>query len=173
MLFDVEEIAIHGGSLRYYAQRSDTGNKEISQNISDIQDKEIKAGITSLNFYKGFQFQAETIKAGFLTFLLHQKSIGKKVAAYGAAAKGNTMLNFCGLRPDLIHFIVDKNPAKQNMLAPGSRIPVVDESYLREEMPDYIVILPWNLQEEIKEQLSYVAEWGGRFVVAIPELKVL
>ena len=173
MLFDVEEIAIHGGSLRYYAQRSDTGNKEISQNISDIQDKEIKAGITSLNFYKGFQFQAETIKAGFLKFLLHQKSIGKKVAAYGAAAKGNTMLNFCGLRPDLIHFIVDKNPAKQNMLAPGSRIPVVDESYLREEMPDYIVILPWNLQEEIKEQLSYVAEWGGRFVVAIPELKVL
>ncbi len=172
-LFDVEEIPIHGGSLRYYAQRSDTGNKGISKNVVDIQVKEIKAGMTSLDFYQGFQFQAEAIKAEFLTFLLHQKSIGKKVVAYGAAAKGNTMLNFCGLRPDLVQFIVDKNPAKQNMLAPGSRIPVVSEQRLREEKPDYIVILPWNIKEEIKEQLSYVTEWGCKFVVAIPELKIL
>lgn len=172
-LFDVEEIPIHGGSLRYYAQRSDTGNKAISKNIIEFKVKEIKAGLTSLDFYQGFQSQAEAIKFDFLTFLLHQKSNGKKVAAYGAAAKGNTMLNFCGLRSDLIEFIVDKNPAKQNMLAPGSRIPVVSEQRLREKKPDYVVILPWNLQEEIKQQLSYVAEWKCKFVVAIPRLRVL
>jgi len=172
-LFDVEEIPIHGGSLRYFAQRSDTGNKHISKNVADMQEKEFKAGMTSLDFYQGFQCQAEEIKDEFLKFLLDQKLVGKKVAAYGAAAKGNTMLNFCGLRSDLVKFIVDKNPAKQNMLAPGSRIPVFGEQTLREEKPDYLVILPWNLKEEVKEQLSYVEEWGCKFIVVIPRLTVI
>ena len=172
-LFDVEEIPIHGGSLRYYAQRTDTGNRDISERVLKIKEKEIEAGMAGIDFYKGFQIRIEKIKLEFLAFLLHQKSIGKTVAAYGAAAKGNTMLNFCGIKSDLVEFIVDKNPSKQNTLAPGSRVPIVTESYLKEKKPDFIVILPWNLKVEIVEQLKYVKSWGGKLVVTTPDLEIL
>lgn len=172
-LFDVKELSVHGGSLRYFAQRSDTGTRPISANVRKMQEKEDIAGMRKIDFYKGFQTKAEFIKAKFLLFLLDQKLKGKTVVAYGAAAKGNTMLNFCGVRSDLLAYIVDKNPSKQGMFTPGSRIPVVKEQLLEVKKPDFIVILPWNLKEEIKEQLSYVTGWGCKFVVIIPELRIL
>ena len=172
-LFDIEELPIHGGSIRYYAQRSDTGKRSITKNIDFLLKKEDEAGMKALDFYQDFQSEAELIKTNFLNFLLDKKLKGKKVVAYGAAAKGNTMLNFCEVTQDLLEFIVDKNPAKQNMFTPGSRIPVVSEEMLINNKPDYIVILPWNLTDEIKNQLSYVSEWGCKFVVAIPEMKII
>lgn len=171
-LFDVEELSTHGGSLRYYAQRSETGKRPISNNLKKIQEKEDLVGIRDLKFYKDFQKQADSIKMKFLFFLLNQKAKGKTVAAYGAAAKGNTMLNFCGIKNDLLEYIVDKNPIKQGKFSPGSRIPIVNEQVLLETKPDFIVILPWNLKEEICKQLSYVYDWGCKFVVVIPDLKI-
>jgi 2-polyprenyl-3-methyl-5-hydroxy-6-metoxy-1,4-benzoquinol methylase len=170
-LFDVEELPVHGGSLRYYAQRSDTGQKLISDNVRYLQEKENKAGMKHINFYQGFQASAELIKINFLAFLIEQKSKGNTVVAYGAAAKGNTMLNFCGVKQDLIKFIVDKNPAKQGKYMPGSRIPIKEEKYIRESKPDYIVILPWNLKKEVIQQLNYIREWGGQFVITTPEME--
>jgi SAM-dependent methyltransferase len=172
-LFDVEELQIHGGSLRYYAQRSDTGQKMISDNVKYLQKKEDKAGMKNIDFYKGFQAEAELIKFNFLAFLIDQKSKGNTVIAYGAAAKGNTMLNFCGVRQDLLKFVVDKNPAKQGKYMPGSRIPIKSEKYIRNFKPDYIVILPWNLKKEVIQQLDYIREWGGKFVVVVPKLEII
>ena len=172
-VFDVEELSTHGGSLRVYAQRSELGKHKISSAVISLQEKENKLGMSDINFYHGFQDKIEQVKNDFLSFLLEAKRNGKKVVGYGSAAKGNTMMNFGGIRQDLISYVVDKNPAKQNMYAPGSRIPVVSEQILQDEKPDYIVILPWNLKEEIQDQLNYVLEWGCKFVVVIPELKIL
>ena len=171
-VFDVESLATHGGSLRVFAQRSDTGKRERSAAVGDLLGQEAKAGLTASDVFHAFQQQAQHCKNGLLRFLLEAKAEGKSVAAYGAAAKGNTMLNFAGVRPDLIEFVVDRNPAKQGKFMPGSRIPIVAESCLREQKPDYVVILPWNLQGEIAEQLLYVTDWGGTFVTAIPEVRV-
>jgi hypothetical protein len=123
-------------------------------------------------YYSGFQAQAETVKNAFLAFLLECRRDGRRVAAYGAAAKGNTLLNFAGVRADLLPFVVDASPHKQGRFLPGSRIPVVAESRLRETRPDFVVILPWNLRDEIAAQLAYIGEWGGRFVTAVPGLDV-
>jgi len=172
-LFDVEEITIHGGSLRYFAQRSDTGKRLVTNNVRYLQEKENKAGMSNIDFYRGFQSEAENIKINFLAFLIDQKLKGKIVAAYGAAAKGNTMLNFCGVTQDLIKFVVDKNPSKQGKFLPGSRIPIKDEKYIKEAKPDYVVILPWNLKNEIASQLSYIREWNGKFVITTPAMEFL
>ena len=172
-LFDVEEITIHGGSLRYFAQRSDTGKRLVTNNVRLLQEKENKAGMSNIDFYRGFQSEAENIKINFLAFLIDQKLKGKIVAAYGAAAKGNTMLNFCGVTQDLIKFVVDKNPSKQGKFLPGSRIPIKDEKYIKEAKPDYVVILPWNLKNEIASQLSYIREWNGKFVITTPAMEFL
>jgi len=172
-LFDVEEITIHGGSLRYFAQRSDTGKRLVTNNVRYLQEKENKAGMSNIDFYRGFQSEAENIKINFLAFLIDQKLKGKIVAAYGAAAKGNTMLNFCGVNQDLIKFVVDKNPSKQGKFLPGSRIPIKDEKYIKEAKPDYVVILPWNLKNEIASQLSYIREWNGKFVITTPAMEFL
>ncbi|MEK1928746.1 MAG: methyltransferase C-terminal domain-containing protein, partial [Pararhizobium sp.] len=123
-------------------------------------------------FYSGFQTAAENVRDGFVSFLVESRRAGLKVAAYGAAAKGNTLLNFAGIKPNLLSFVVDKNPAKQGTLLPGSRIPVVTEDVLKAEKPERVVILPWNLQAEIKQQLSYISDWGGKFVTAVPKLTV-
>lgn len=173
VVFDVEELPTHGGSLRIYAKHQEDESKQISPNVSNLLTKEMEAGINSLAFYESFTRQAEQVKIDFLRFLLDQKGKGKKVAAYGAAAKGNTLLNFCGVKNDFIDFVVDANPAKQNRYLPASHIPVKDESYLKQQKPDYVLILPWNLKEEILSQLSYIREWGGQFVVPIPSLQVL
>jgi 2-polyprenyl-3-methyl-5-hydroxy-6-metoxy-1,4-benzoquinol methylase len=170
-VFDVQELPTHGGSLRVFAARSDTGKHPRTKAVDELLAREAKFGIGSRDCYAGFQARAERVKNDFLQFLLESRRSNRRVAAYGAAAKGNTLLNFAGVRSDLVSFVVDRNPAKQGKFLPGSRIPIVDEAHLRAMKPDVIVILPWNLRQEIVQQLHYVSEWGGRFVTAIPELQ--
>ena len=172
-VFDVEELSTHGGSLRVFAQRTNTGAHAITPRVAEMLTREDAAGMTTPGYYAGFQVRADKIKNDFLAFLIEAKKTGKKVAAYGAAAKGNTLLNYAGVRPDLLPWVIDRNPSKQGKYLPGSRIPIVDEERLREEHPDYIVILPWNLREEVMAQLNYIRAWGGRFVTAVPELRVV
>ncbi len=172
-VFDVEELDTHGGSLRVFAQRTDAGKHPISEKVIELLDREAAAGMNRTSYYQGFQEQANKVKNDFLAFLLEAKRQGKAVAAYGAAAKGNTLLNYAGIRPDLLPYVVDKNPNKQGKYLPGSRIPIVAETHLRNKRPDYVVILPWNLKTEIMEQLSYILDWGGVFVTAVPELKII
>ena len=171
-IFDTEEHPTHGGSLRVFAQRSTTGKRLKSHNVAVLLQKEIDAGMNSSIYYTGFQANIDTVKNEFLAFLLEAKKQGKSVAGYGAAAKGNTLLNYAGVRPDLISFIVDRNPAKQGKFMPGSRIPIVDENYLLTHKPDYVIILPWNLKSEIMFQLEYIRNWEGCFVTAVPHLEI-
>lgn len=172
-VFDVEEHPTHGGSLRVFAQRIDTGQHALSPHVADLLQREALAGIATAAFYAGFQASANRVKDEFVAFLIEAKRAGKSVAAYGAAAKGNTLMNYAGVRGDLIKFVVDRNPAKQGKYMPGSRIPIVSEDHLAAARPDHVVILPWNLKAEVVQQLAYVRDWGGRFVVAVPELTVL
>lgn len=172
-LFDVEELPTHGGSLRIYACHEGDGSKAVSARATALLDMEKQAGMNGLGFYEGFQHKAQMVKLDMVSFLVEQKRDGKKVAAYGAAAKGNTLLNYCGIKNDLIGFVVDANPNKQGKWLPASHIPVVHENHLRESKPDYVVILPWNLKEEILTQLSYITEWGGKFVIPIPHLQII
>ena len=169
-VFDVVELPTHGGSLRVFAQRTDTGTQVINDSVTLMLQQEESAGMRTTEYYIGFQACAEKVKDDFLTFLIEAKRQGKTVAAYGAAAKGNTLMNFAGIRPDLIRFVVDKNPAKQGKFMPGSRIPVVGENIICEYEPHYVCILPWNLKGEIMHQLEYIREWGGIFVTAVPVL---
>lgn len=171
-VFDVEEHPTHGGSLRVFAQRSDTGQQAQSERVGELLQRESMAGMRSADCYAGFQAKTDKVKDDFLTFLLEAKRQGKRVAAYGAAAKGNTLLNYAGIRSDLISFVVDRNPAKQGKYMPGSRIPITDEQRLKDAKPDYVVILPWNLKEEVMSQLGYVRDWGGSFVTAVPSLRI-
>lgn len=171
-VFDVEELPTHGGSLRVFAQRSDTGVLPKESAVENMLYREMTAGMDSAAFYAGFQKRADALKNYLLTFLLEAAHTGKRVAGYGAAAKGNTLLNYSGVRPDLIAYVVDRNPAKQGKWLPGSRIPVVAEDRLRMDRPDYVLILPWNLKDEVVAQLDYIREWGGRFVTAVPSLRV-
>jgi len=172
-IFDVQELPTHGGSLRVFAQRSDTGQRSVSPSVERVLAAEVSNGLQSDSMCRGFQRKSEVVKNDFLEFLLLAKKQGKKVAAYGAAAKGNTLMNYAGVKSDLISFVVDKNPAKQGKYMPGSRIPIVAEDALKKFQPDYIVILPWNIKQEVRTQLSYVREWGGKFVTAVPKLEVL
>ncbi len=172
-IFDVEEIPTHGGSLRIFAGHSGNSSIEVSENVKNLLDKEKLTGLMNLDYYLDFQPKVEKIKTDLLTFLIEQKRKGKKVAAYGAAAKGNTLLNYCGVKKDLIKFVVDASPHKQNMFLPASHIPIVDESFIKNEKPDFVIILPWNIKDEIIEQINYIKDWNGQTVVAVPELKVL
>ena len=172
-IFDVEEQPTHGGSLRVFAQSKDTGQQARCERVDELLQREAQAGILGADYYSGFQANTDQVKNDFLAFLLEAKRQGKTVAAYGAAAKGNTLINYAGIRPDLIPFVVDRNPAKQGKYMPGSRIPIVDEPLLRQEKPDYVVILPWNLKDEVMQQLEYIRAWGGSFVTAVPELRIV
>ena len=171
-IFDVEEHPTHGGSLRVFAQRADTGRRPQSSTVDQLLEREAAAGVTDARYYAGFQRKTDKVKDDFLGFLRDAKRRGKSVAAYGAAAKGNTLMNYAGVQPDLISFVADRNPAKQKKYMPGSRIPIVDESRLKDARPDYVVILPWNLESEVRQQLGYIREWSGQFVVAIPRLTI-
>lgn len=171
-IFDVEEHSTHGGSLRIFAQRKDTGKYRCNERVSNMIAKEKDVGLTNLNFYSGFQDTVNRIKLDFISFLIEAKRQGKTVAAYGAAAKGNTLLNYAGIRSDLISFVADRNPAKQDKFMPGSRIPIVSESKIELTKPDFVIILPWNLEVEVKSQLDYIKSWGGQFVTAVPKLRV-
>ena len=171
-VFDVEKIPVHGGSLRYYAQRSDTGQKPISKRVNALINEESDAGLNSLDFYSNFQKVAEEIRDEFKKFLEEQRNNRKIVIGYGAAAKGNTLLNFGNISKKFIRFISDKNPIKQGLFCPGSKIPIFSENKIRDQKPDFIVIFPWNIKDEIKEQLAFTREWGCKFVVAIPKLSI-
>ena len=171
-VFDVEELPTHGGSLRVYAQRKDSGVREISQNVEKLLERETAAGMNSTSYYTGFQAKANKVKNDLLSFLIKAQREGKSVAGYGAAAKGNTLLNYAGVRPDLVSYVVDRNPAKLEKFLPGCRIPILAEEHLKQNRPDYVLILPWNLRAEVVDQLAYIREWGGQFVTAVPSLKV-
>lgn len=171
-VFDVEELPTHGGSLRVFAQRSASGLQPVSAAVKRVLAQEIGENILSTSLYANFMHQPARVARELLSFLIEAANSGKTVGAYGAAAKGNTLLNFSGVRPHLLPYVVDLNPAKQNKYMPGSRIPIVPEAYLRAQRPDYVLILPWNLRDEVIDQLSYIREWGGRFVIAIPKLQV-
>lgn len=171
-VFDVDELSTHGGSLRVYAQRVDTGKRQIDVRVNRLSAAETSAGIKTANLYAGFQASADRVKNDFLAFLIEAKNSGKTVAAYGAAAKGNTLLNYGGIRPDLIQFVADRNPSKQGKYMPGSRIPIRDEAHLKGAKPDYVVLLPWNLKAELLQQLDYVNAWRGKMVTVVPRLEV-
>jgi len=175
-VFDVEELPTHGGSLRVYARRTDApGRYEDTaafERTKNMLKQETDEGLNTAAYYRGFQVLAEAVKNKFLSFLLGAQAGGRKVAAYGAAAKANTLLNFAGVRPDLLPYITDRNAAKQGKFMPGSRIPIVDENRLRETQPDYVIIFPWNIRDEISGQLNYIRSWGSRFVTAVPKLEI-
>ncbi len=172
-MFDVEIVPTHGGSLRIFAKHKNDTSKEISPRVAALLEDEIQRGVNHLEYYNGYQNEIEKIKYDTWSFLIEQKRKGKKVVGYGAASKGNTLFNYCGIKgTDLIEFVVDLSPHKQNKFLPGSHIPVVEEQKLKDEQPDYVIIIPWNLKDEISSQLSYIRDWGGKFVIFVPSLTV-
>lgn len=172
-IFDVEELPTHGGSLRIFAKHEENLRQPVTDQVEKILQKELNEGINNLEYYKNFQQRALQVKLDLLNFLVEQKRNGKRVAAYGAAAKGNTLLNYCGVKSDLIEFVVDANPNKQDKFLPASHIPVVNEAHLKQQQPDFVLILPWNIKEEIVKQLSYIRAWEGKFVTCIPALTII
>ena len=172
VLFDVEEIPTHGGSLRVYARHAADASKPVTARVHGLKAREAVWGVDDLATYAAFAERTRRAKHGLLTFLLGAAREGKTVAGYGSPGKGNTLLNSCGVRPDLLAYTVDRNPYKQGTYTPGARIPVYDPSHVFETRPDYLLILPWNLRDEIAEQMAGIREWGGRFVVPIPEVEV-
>jgi len=171
-IFDVEKLDTHGGSLRIYATHIENERFVQADSVERIKAEEENAGITSIDFYTSFQTAVDKTKDRLLFFLLEQKNCGKKVIAYGAAAKGNTFLNTCGIKRDLLPCCIDKSPFKQGLFMPGSHIPVLSSDQILITRPDYILILPWNIKDEITAELAYVREWGCKFVTAIPHLSV-
>jgi hypothetical protein len=171
-VFDVDEIPTHGGSLRLYCCHDDDDSKPTTPATKDLQRREVAAGFTSLDHYLNFTQQVMETKRKILMFLIRAREEGKSVAGYGAPGKGNTLLNYCGIRTDFLEYTVDRNPYKHGKFLPGTRIPIFGPEKIRETKPDYVFILPWNFRDEIMEQCSYIKEWGGRFVVPIPEVRV-
>jgi len=170
---DVEELPTHGGSLRIYVKHTEDMSRTISFRTLKLLERERSKGMGRIDFYLDFQKRANHAKYKLLDFLIQQKRLGKQVIAYGAAAKGNTLINFCGIKSDLIAYAVDASPHKQGKFLPGSHIPVVSEASIKASKPDYILVLPWNIKEEIIEQLQYVRGWGGQFVIPIPDLTLV
>jgi SAM-dependent methyltransferase len=173
VLFDVEEWPVHGGSLRVYARHLEDEGRPVLPSVDALRAKEIAAGYGTPDLYAGFSAQVEETKRALLSFLIQAKRQGKRVVGYGAPAKGNTLLNYCGIRGDFLDFTVDRSEHKQGMFLPGSRIPILHPDAIRAAKPDFVVILPWNLSEEIQDQMAYIREWGGRFVLPVPEAQVL
>ncbi|TKB69891.1 MAG: class I SAM-dependent methyltransferase [Nitrospira sp.] len=171
-LFDVEELSTHGGSLRIYACHHDDMSKPIEARAKELKSREETAGFGQLNHYLSFGPRVETTKRKLLSFLISAKQEGKHVVGYGAPAKGNTLLNYCGIRTDLIDYTVDRSPYKQGHFLPGVHIPIYGPERVRDTRPAYLLILPWNIREEVMQQMSFIREWGGKFVVPIPEVQV-
>jgi SAM-dependent methyltransferase len=172
VLFDVEEIPTHGGSLRVYAQHRDFRSRSVSGAVDRLRDREASYGLDHLDRYRSFGEKVRETKRKFLEFLIQAKRDGKRIAGYGAPGKGNTLLNYCGIRTDFIDFTVDRNPYKQGKFLPGTHIPIFPPEKIQEERPDYVMILPWNFREEIMRQLECIRTWGGKFVVPIPEVTI-
>jgi SAM-dependent methyltransferase len=171
-LFDVEELPTHGGSLRIFACHGESARQPTGAGLATVRDKESCAGLGGDDIYTRFQDRVGAVRDGLRAFLASAREDGKRVAAYGAAAKGNTLLNFCGIGADDLAYVVDVSPHKQGRFLPGSHIPIRPVEYLREDHPDYVLILPWNLRDEIVTDHGYIRDWGGRFVVAVPEIEV-
>jgi SAM-dependent methyltransferase len=171
-LFDVEELPTHGGSLRIWARHAEDQSKPVTERAQELRQREIAAGLLRLETYRGFDEQVKETKRKLLEFLIAARRAGKKVVGYGAPGKGNTLLNYCGIRTDFLDFTVDRNDYKQGKFLPGTHIPILHPDRIRDEKPDYVLILPWNLAPEVQKQLAHVREWGGQFVVPIPEVRV-
>jgi 2-polyprenyl-3-methyl-5-hydroxy-6-metoxy-1,4-benzoquinol methylase len=172
-IFDVEELTTHGGSLRIYAKHTDNDKLPISDRFITLLQREKDAGLEQINTYLDFSEKVISTKHKLLSFLIETKEAGKKVVGYGAAAKGNTLLNYCGIRTDFLDYTCDRSPYKQGQFLPGTHIPIYSPDKIKETKPDYVLILPWNLKEEITQQLAYIREWGGKFVVPIPEVEII
>ncbi len=171
-LFDVDELPTHGGSLRIYAQHADDGARPVGKAVVELKNAEQSLGITNPSYYRRFSEQVKETKRKLLSFLVHAKSEGKTVVGYGAPGKGNTLLNYCGIRTDFLEYTVDRNPFKHGKFLPGTHIPIFDPAKIKETQPDYLLILPWNLKNEIMTEHAYVRDWGARFVTPIPEVTV-
>ncbi|MGE5222589.1 MAG: methyltransferase domain-containing protein [Omnitrophica WOR_2 bacterium] len=171
-LFDVEELSTHGGSLRIYARHTSDESKPVSEGVTEFKRREEQAGITSMSYYSTFYEKVKETKRKLLDFLIDARRQGKSITGYGAPGKGNTLLNYCGIRTDFIDYTVDRNPYKQGKFLPGTHIPIYSPEKINETRPDYVLILPWNLKDEIMQQMGFIREWGGQFVVPIPELQV-
>jgi hypothetical protein len=171
-IFDVEELATHGGSLRVYAGHAEDKSKSVTGRLLGLRAREAEAGVDTLGYYAGFETRVRETKRKLLAFLIQAKNEGKQVVGYGAPGKGNTLLNYCGVRTDFVDFTVDRSPHKRGKYLPGTHIPIFSPEKLWEARPDYVLILPWNLRTEIMDQLVGIREWGGRFVVPIPELTI-
>lgn len=172
-LFDVEEIPTHGGSLRIYGKHQEEEKLAISDRVTKLKEKEIKAGLDKIETYLEFDRKTKAIKRQLLSFLIDAHEKGKTVVGYGAPAKGNTLLNYCGIRTDLLDYTVDRSPHKQGLFLPGTHIPIYAPDKIRATKPNYVLILPWNLKDEIVEQMADIRQWGGKFVVPIPEVNVI
>ncbi len=170
-IYDVEELPTHGGSLRIYARHVEDKSKPVTEFVTKLRELEISEGFADLQKYFSFAEKVKETKRNFLSFLIKLKRNGKTIAGYGAPGKGNTMLNYCGIRTDFLDYTVDRNPYKQGRFLPGTHVPILHPDKIKETKPDYILILPWNIKEEIINQLSYIGAWGGRFIVPIPEVK--
>jgi SAM-dependent methyltransferase len=171
-LFDVEELPTHGGSLRIYAKHTGDTSKPISERMIELRNREEKAGLTRMETYSAFSEQVKETKRKLLASLIKVKNEGKTICGYGAPGKGNTLLNYCGIGTDFLDYTVDRNPYKHGKFTPGTHIPIYPTDKIKETRPDYLLILPWNFKDEILEQQSYIKEWGGQFIVPIPEIKV-
>ncbi len=172
-LFDVEELPTHGGSIRIFAQHPETGKWAIGSRVAAMREKEAAFGVGRLETYTDFAEQVRQTKRALLDFLISAKRARKTIVGYGAPAKGNTLLNYCGIRTDFLDYTVDRSPHKQGQFLPGTRIPIYSPDRIRQTRPDYVLILPWNLKDEIIEQMSYVREWGAKFVIPIPRVEVI
>ncbi len=172
-LFDVEELPTHGGSLRIYAKHTDDNEYQTSVRLHELRAQEVAFGVNTLDAYSDFNEGVVEAKHKLLEFLIEAKRKGKRIVGYGAPGKGNTLLNYCGIRTDFLDYTVDRNPYKQGLYTPGTRVPILGTEHISETRPDYVLILPWNLADEISQQMSMIREWGGQFVVPIPEVCVL
>jgi hypothetical protein len=172
-VFDVDEIPIHGGSLRLYVRHTENPALPVTDRVVDVRGSETDRGATTLGYYASFRHRVEKIRRDTLRFLIDARERGQSVVGYGAPGKGNTFLNYCGVRSDLLEYTVDRNPYKHDRLLPGSRIPIFPPERINQTKPEYVFILPWNLRDEIMAQNSFIRKWGGRFVVAIPSLTII
>jgi hypothetical protein len=170
-IFDVEELPTHGGSLRIYAHHAEEDSHPLTPAVHDLSVREESAGFTSLERYLSFGKKVKETKRRLLAFLIGAKNEGKSIVGYGAAAKGNTLLNYCGVRTDFLDYVVDCSPQKQGLFLPGTHIPIFSPDKIRETRPDYLLILPWNIKDEVMQQMEQIRSWGGQFVVPIPEVR--
>jgi hypothetical protein len=172
VLFDVEEIPTHGGSLRIFGCLARPGSHRITERVTELKRREERAGLTTIEHYSSFDKQVKETKRKLLKFMIRAKDEGKSIAGYGAPGKGNTLLNYCGIRTDFVDYTVDRNTYKQGKFLPGTHIPIFSPEKILETRPDYVLILPWNFRDEIMQQMAFIREWGGQFVTPIPEVRV-